>query len=203
MAFNGTLILLFSGALPLISLHFIGVFSLSLFDLYPELGFGLSTSESPSEWTEFFSSVEAGLILIAILFPITLVAGFASLRFGPKACLVAGFLGMICWLGSLFAIVLLKLSIAQSGGPLGGLGANFIQIGYGVYGGILGSAILLISYFVAKRELDRLAGSPASAELDSSNACLPKPLLSLRYFHCNVMDIPMKTPQATLILIQF
>lgn len=152
LAFNGTLILLLSGALPLISIHVIGVFSLSLFDLYHELGFSFFISESPSERARVFSSIEAGLNLIAILFPITLAVGFSSLRFGPKACLVAGSIGMISWLGSACAIIQLKLSMAQSENPLGGLVASFIEIGYGVYGGILGSAILLVSYFVAKRE---------------------------------------------------
>lgn len=152
LAFNGTLILLLSGALPLITIHFIGVFSLSLFDLYHEIGFNFSISESPPEQAKVFSSIETGLILIAILFPITLAIGFASLRLGPKACLVAGSVGMICWLGSAFTIIQLKLLMAQSENPLGGLAASFIEIGYGVYGGILGSTILLISYFVAKRE---------------------------------------------------
>lgn len=155
--FNGTLILLLSGALPLISIHFIGTFSLSLFDLYTEFGFGLSIPESSYELTDALSSVVAGLILTAILFPIAVAVGFASLRIGPRACLIAGLLGMMCWLGSLFALIQLKLSMAQSGGPVGGLAASFIQIGYGVYGGILGSVILLISYFVARSEAKKPA----------------------------------------------
>jgi len=155
--FDGTLILLLSGALPLFSIHFIGTFSLSLFDLYTGFGFGFSILEFSSELTGALSSVAAGLILIAILFPIAVAVGFASLRIGPRACLVAGSLGMMCWLGSLFALIQLKLSMAQSGGPLGGLAASFIQIGYGVYGGILGSVILLISYFVARSEAKKPA----------------------------------------------
>ncbi len=150
--FNGTLVLLLSGALPLISIHFMGTFSLSLFDLYTEFGFNPSLLESSYELTEALSSVVAGLILTVILFPIAVAVGFASLRIGPRACLVASFLGMMCWISSLFALIQLKLSMAQSGGPLGGLAASFIQIGYGVHGGILGSVILLISYFVARNE---------------------------------------------------
>ncbi len=158
--FNGTLILLLSGALPLVSIQFIGTFSLSLFDLYTGFGRGLSMLESPSELTETLSSVVAGLILTVILFPIAVAVGFASLKIGPKACLVAGFLGMICWLSSLFALIQLKLSIAQSGSPLGGLAASLIQIGYGVYGGILGSIILLLSYLVARSEAKKPVNSP-------------------------------------------
>lgn len=138
---------------------------MSLFDLYK--GFGLSIPESLSELTEAFSTFGAGLVFIAILFPLSLIVGFASLRIGPKACLIAGSLGMICWLGSLFAIVQLKLSIAQSGGPLGGLVAGLIHIGYAVYGGILGSAILLISYFVAAYEAKKVTVSPSTTEVES------------------------------------
>ena len=162
LASIGTLVFFFSGALPLISIHFIGIFSISLFDLYNWFGSGLPISESPPEWTQAFSSVAMGFLLIAILFPITIIVGFASLRIGPKVCLMAGSLGMICWLGSLFAITQMKLLIAQSGGLFGGLVASFIHIGYGVYGGILGSVMLLISYFVAAHETKKAAGSPCN-----------------------------------------
>lgn len=167
LAFNGTLVLLLSGALPLISIHFIGIFSTSLFDLY--MRFGLSKPEFASDLSEAFSGVGAGLVLTAILFPVTLVVGFASLRIGPKACLIAGSLGMICWLSSLFAIIQLKLSIAQSGGAFGGLVSGLIQIGYGIYGGFLGSAILLISYFVAAYEAKKTTVSPSTTEMGSLN----------------------------------
>lgn len=142
---------------------------MNLVDLYKWLGYGLSISQPTSEWTEAFSSVGAGLLLTAILFPITLIVGFASLRIGPRACLIAGSLGMICWLGSLFAIIQLKFLIAQLGGPFAGLAASFIQIGYGVYVGILGSVILLMSYFVAAHETKKASGSPLTTKLDSSN----------------------------------
>jgi hypothetical protein len=166
LAFNATLVLFFSGALPFVSIHFIGIFSISLFDLYR--GFGLFIPESLSELTEAFSTVGAGLVFIAILFPITLIVGFASLKIGPKACLIAGSLGMICWLGSLLAIIQLKLSMAQSGGPLGGLVAGLIQIGYGIYAGILGSAVLLISYFVAIHETKKVSVSSSTTDVDFS-----------------------------------
>jgi hypothetical protein len=158
----GTLIFFLSGAFPLISIHFIGIFSISLFDLYKWFGYGLPISEFPSEWTPALSSVVAGFLLIAILFPVTVIVGFVSVRLGPKACLIAGSLGMVCWLGSLFAVIQLKLLVAQLAGPLGGLAASFIHIGYGVYGGILSSVILLISYFVAVHETKKAAGSPSN-----------------------------------------
>jgi len=160
LAFNGTLILLFSGALPLISLHFIGIFTVSLFDLYRGLSF--SISEYAAQWTEAFSSIGAGIFVILILFPVALVFGFASLKIGSKGSLVAGVLGMICSLGAFAAIIQLRLSLAQSGSPLAGLAAGFIQVGYGVYGGIVGSAVLLASYVVGRLEARKPAESSTS-----------------------------------------
>jgi hypothetical protein len=132
---------------------------MNLVDLYRWFGFGLPIFDSTPELTQAFSSAAAGFLLIAILFPTTIIVWFTSFRIGPKACLIAGSLGMMCWLGSLFAIIQLKLLSAQLGGPLGGLAADFIQIGYGVYVGILGSVILLISYFVAARETKKAVDS--------------------------------------------
>lgn len=155
----GILLFFFSAALPLVFIYFIGVFSINLVDLYRWFGYGLPIFDPTPEWTQAFSSVAAGFLLIAILFPTTIIVWFASFKIGPKACLIAGSLGMTCWLGSLFAIIQLKLLTAQLMGPLGGLAADFIQIGYGVYVGILGSVILLVSYFVATHETKKAAGS--------------------------------------------
>lgn len=155
----GILLFFFSAALPLVFIYFIGVFSINLVDLYRWFGYGLPIFDPTPEWTQAFSSVAAGFLLIAILFPTTIIVWFASFKIGPKACLIAGSLGMVCWLGTLFAIIQLKLLTAQLMGPLGGLAADFIQIGYGVYVGILGSVILLVSYFVATHETKKAAGS--------------------------------------------
>ena len=127
---------------------------MNLVDLYRWFGYGLPISEPTPEWTQAFSSVATGFLLTAILFPTTIIVWFASFRIGAKACLIAGSLGMVCWLGSLFAVIQLKLLAAQVGGPFGGLAASFIQIGYGVYVGILGSVILLVSYFVSAHETE-------------------------------------------------
>lgn len=132
---------------------------MNLVDLYRWFGYGLPIFESASEWTQAFSSVAMGFLLTAILFPTTIIVWFASFKIGPKACLIAGSLGMVCWLGSLFAIIQLKLLTAQLGGPFGGLAASFIQIGYGVYVGILGSVILLVSYFVSAHGTEEAVGS--------------------------------------------
>jgi len=160
----GIAIFLFSARLPLISIQFIWTFSISLFDIYGWIGRMPLVQDNTSEWTEAFSSVGVGLLLTAILFPITLIVAFASLKISPKLCLIAGFLGIACWLGAIFSVVQLKLLIAQSGGPFGSLASSFIQIGYGVYVGILGSVLLLSSYLIALYELKRVTELPASSK---------------------------------------
>jgi hypothetical protein len=113
--------------------------------------------ETSTEMTEAFSSIAAGLLITAILFPITVIAGFISLATSPKLTIVAGVLGIICWLGSLSAVLQLKSIIAETGAPFGVMAASVIQIGYGVYIGILGAIILLVSYFVATSEAKKVA----------------------------------------------
>jgi len=188
LALNGALVLLFSGAFPLISIHFIGVFTISFFDLYRWFGNGFSIPEFSSEWTEAFASVQVGLILAALLFPVALIAGFASLRIGPKACLIAGALGMACWLSSLFSVWQLKILMAQLGGPLGGLTASFVHVGYGVYVGVLGSALLITSYFVGVLEKRKSAGAHMSGhgrKLRNSDAMFQYERLLSTLIQCN------------------
>ena len=105
----GVLVFFFSAALPLVFIYFIGVFSLNLVDLYGWFGYGLSVFESGSKWTQAFSSVAAGFLLTAMLFPVTILVWFASFRIGARACLIAGSVGVVCWLGSFSAVVQLKL----------------------------------------------------------------------------------------------
>lgn len=164
----GTVIFVFSAALPMISIQLIVTFSIRLFDMYRWLGLGPSVPENDSQWTEAFSTVRAGLFLVAILYFITVVAGFISAVTSPKVSLIAGVLGMACWLSSMFAILQLKSVISQLGGPFGAF-ANLVQIGYGVYVGILGSGILLVSYFVATREAKAAAAPSDFAKSDCAH----------------------------------
>lgn len=148
----GAVVFGFSAVLPLISIQFIVNFSISLIDIYGWIGRGPPVDEAMSMLSEAFSSIGVGLLLTVTLFPITVIVAFASLKIGAKLCLIAGFLGIACWLGAIFSVEQFKILVAQSGGPFGALIASFIQIGYGVYVGILGSVILLASYFVAAHE---------------------------------------------------
>lgn len=152
----GTVVFFFSALLPMFSVQFIWTFSISLLDIYGWIGRGPPVNEATSEWIQAFSSVGLGLLLTAILFPLTIVVALVSLRIGPKLCLIAGFLGISCWLSSVLSVVQLKSLMAQSGGPFGALAASFIQIGYGVYVGILGSMLLIASYIVGRSEIRKL-----------------------------------------------
>ncbi len=91
--------------------------------------------------------MEMGFLLAAILYPFTFVTGFVSTLTNSRLSIVSGFTGMILWLGCISAIMTLKSAVSQIAGPFGSIGSGFIQIGYGVYVGILGSMILLISHF--------------------------------------------------------
>jgi len=148
IAVIGTVVFVFSAVLPLISVQFIGTFSISLLDLYSAIGRGgtTSTPEIPSELTEPFERAGIGLLMTIILFPITAIIGFISAATSRKLALAAGILGIICWLGSIWAILELKSLLAQQ--LFGQLAAGMIQFGNGIFVGILGALIMLLSYFI-------------------------------------------------------
>lgn len=158
----GTVVFLFSVALPMISIQFIATFSIRLLDVYSWVGRGPSLPEDNSQWAQAFSAVGIGLLLVAILYPITVVVGFLSLAISPKGSVVAGVLGIACWLCSVIATLELKSIVSQL---LGVFGADLIQIGYGVYVGILGSVVLLVSYFVAARETRTVVSTRADVDM--------------------------------------
>jgi hypothetical protein len=140
--------------LPFVSAQFWGTaFSISLFDFYGLVGGSNSTGLLANYTPQAIMappSFGAALLVTMVLFPIVVVAGFVSV-IRPKLTILAGILGVLCWLGSLFAVLQLKSLISQQG-ALGALAAGSIQIGSGVYMGILGAVILLASYFAAIRE---------------------------------------------------
>jgi hypothetical protein len=131
--------------------------------MYGQMGRTPSMMETSIEMTEAFSSAAAGLLITIILFPITVIIGFVSLATSPKLAIVAGVLGIICWLGSLSAILQLKSIVAETA-PFGAMAAGLIQIGYGVYIGILGAILLLISYFIATSEAKKVAEPTAPSQ---------------------------------------
>jgi hypothetical protein len=148
IAVIGAVVFIFSVALPLISIQFIGTFSVSLLDLYSAIGRGgtTSTPEMPSELTQPFERIGIGLLLTVILFPVTAIIGLISVATSRKLALAAGILGIICWLGSIWAILELKSMLAQQ--LFGQIAAEMIQFGNGIFVGILGALIMLVSYFI-------------------------------------------------------
>jgi hypothetical protein len=148
---TGTTVFLFAGTLPFVSAQFMGMtFSISLFDFYGLVGGSNSTGLLANYTPQAIMappSFGAALLVTMVLFPIVVIAGFVSV-IRPKVTILAGILGVLCWLGSLFAVLQLKSLISQQG-TLGALAAGSIQIGSGVCMGILGAVILLASYFAA------------------------------------------------------
>ncbi len=148
----GTLIFLFAGVLPVVSVQFVTAFQISLFDIYGWIAGGRYTVEATPQWNEAFSVVAAGFLIIAVLFPITVFIGLISVFKSPKLSFIAGFLGSIYSVSAIVAVLQLKSLIVELGGSLGALAASFIQIGNGVYVSLLGSAVLLVSYPIAIRK---------------------------------------------------
>ena len=162
IALTGTIVFLFAGMLPFVSAQFMGMtFSISLFDFYGLVGGSNSTGLLANYTPQAIMappSFGAELLVTMVLFPIVVIAGFISV-IRPKVTILAGILGVLCWLGSLLAVLQLKSLISQQG-TLGALAAGSIQIGSGVYMGILGAVILLASYFAAIREARAVAAPP-------------------------------------------
>lgn len=125
-ALIGTIVFLLSGILPLVSnslFDFSYYFSLlNLYNLVLQGG-----SSYSGAFTVTAGSV--GFLLMIILFPVALILGLISI-FRRRVAVVAGILGLICWIG-------------------GAIGLNELQAmqyaGLALYIGILGAIILLIA----------------------------------------------------------
>jgi hypothetical protein len=150
IALTGTVVFLFAGIFPFVSAQFRGMpSSISLFDFYTLVAgsnsTGLLTNYTPQAIMAP-PSVGLGLLVMMMLFPIVVIAGFVSVIRRPKATVLAGVLGVLCWLGSLFAVLQLQSLIPQQSA------LRALSVGSGVYIGISGAVILLASYFAAIRE---------------------------------------------------
>ncbi len=77
-------------------------------------------------------------------------------------------MGLILWLGSISAVLMLRSSVSQMAGPLGPTVSGLIKIGYGVYVGMLGSIILVFSHFAAFYEGKVHSRLAKSDSVDSS-----------------------------------
>jgi hypothetical protein len=115
LALVGTIIFLFSGFLPMVSAS---EFSFNLSDFYT----GSVTIDAGV----------IGILLTIILYPVAVILGFVSIL-KRKVAMIAGIVGLICWIGTL---------------------AYFAQVnavshaGVGIYVGIAGAVIMAIAYFL-------------------------------------------------------
>jgi hypothetical protein len=164
IALIGAIIFLASGFLPLLAVGSLGV---SLVDFYSLIGWILGQSEASSG---IFSGpinlpAEAtvaviGMFMTLILYPVAVVLGFLSfLR--RKIALVAGILGVICWLGAIMFIAGIQ--------SMAGMPAEELGYGAGTFVGLAGAIILLVAYFL-KRALQQ-------ATIQSQPVSAPKPNL--------------------------
>jgi hypothetical protein len=118
----GTIVFLVAGFLPLISVF--GIASISLIDIYG--AFGGAMAAGIAIGFDLF-------LLTMILYPITIILGFASI-IKPILATIAGILGIICWIVAMFTISLYSMGM--------------LQYGIGVYVGLLGAIILLATRFI-------------------------------------------------------
>jgi len=128
----GAIIFLISGFIPLVSF--------SLFDFTSSSNI-LNVYDTVIQSGPFFTTSTAtaiiGLWLTAIFYPLTVILGFLSITM-RKLTIVAGVLGLLCWIGLLIALN--ELHLTQN-------------TGIGVYLGIIGAIILLVSYFIKPRAM--------------------------------------------------
>ena len=146
-AFIGTVIFIFSGLLPMVSDA--NGSSLSLLNLYMAIGQGTGSSVSL-----MIDVATIGILLTLILYPVTVVLGFASI-IARKVAIIAGILGLVCWIGTLMYL------------------AQFDAISYtgsGIYVGIVGAIIMALAYFLRPSQaLTQVAEETAAPTPSSSN----------------------------------
>jgi hypothetical protein len=141
IALIGTIVFLISGFLPLVSLTLFDFsFYFSLIHAYNLIIQGGASSSGEIAVT----AGAIGILLTVILYPLTVVLGFAAIA-KQKIAIVAGILGLLCWIGWLAALN--ELGIIQ-------------YAGLGVYVGFIGSIILLAAFFIKPKEMAAMAQPP-------------------------------------------
>lgn len=114
VAFAGSVIFLFSGFLPMITVAVFGV-SRTLFDMYASLPIDLYTVR---------------YLPTFVLYPITLILGFIS-TVKRKIAIVAGMLGLVCWIDYIVALSQYhRTELAGTGVYVGIVGAIIIAGAY-------------------------------------------------------------------------
>lgn len=127
MASIGTVIFLFSAFMPFIS----SIVSVSLMDYYYQL-FGMQNL--PTVY---------GVLHTMILYPMTLALAFAGIL-KRRFAVVAGAVGVLCWIFALFSVSIYKLNYNPS------MWSGLIQYGSGIFIGLVGAIIILIAYFITR-----------------------------------------------------
>lgn len=141
VALVGTIVFLTSVFLPLWSTAF-GISS-SLANEYQDIG--------STDWASSFANYPAatiGLLLLLILWPIALILSIVSI-FKRKTALIAGIVGIICWVGSV-------MYISQLSGAL--------QYGAGVFAGFAGAIIVLVAYYIKPKPVTSQVSPPQVAQ---------------------------------------
>lgn len=131
IALVGTIVFLFSVFIPYASVSAFGItVSRSLVSEYQDAG--------RTEWMSLFTNYPAaavGLLLLMMLWPIALILGILSI-FKRKTTLIAGVVGIVCWVG---AVVYIS-GLPATGYPL--------QYGAGMFTGFAGAIISLVAYYI-------------------------------------------------------
>jgi len=146
VALIGAVIFLFAGFLPLISASAMFVtISFSLVDMYRFITSPQPGTPTPPEMTISIPTGAYMLILALILYPITIILGFLSI-IKQKLSLIAGILGIICWIGGIWFVY-----------DLNTLSLGVLNYGIGIFVGFVGAIILLAAFFVKRREVAPLS----------------------------------------------
>ena len=125
-ALIGSVIFLFSAFLPFLSVFIVSV---SLGDYYYQL---FTMQNLPTVY---------GVLHTMILYPLTLVLAFVGIL-KRRFTLVAGIVGVLCWIFALFSVSIYKLNFNPS------TWSGMIQYGTGIFIGLIGAFILLVSFFL-------------------------------------------------------
>ena len=138
-ALVGAIVFLVSAFLPLVAA---GLFGLSLVDLYSLIGWAFGQSEVSLGLVDLPAEATVpmiGILLTLILYPITVILGFVSFL-KRKLALVAGILGIICWVGAIIFIASIQSML--------GMFAEVLGYGAGIFVGLAGAIILLVASFL-------------------------------------------------------
>lgn len=160
--------------MPLVSISFIGNFSVNTIGLYRNIiaGGSQDPDSTPIIGLGGNLGVSSAILLPLILQPVVVVISLISLkvdRRAEKLAMVAGVLGLISGVSWVILIEALRDSIAllviPLAGPLAGMIPSTVKAELGPYVNLIGSFIILSSYFAApSKKREELAPQQEQAE---------------------------------------